>query len=140
MAEAGLAAAAADLDAFVDERLAAAGLSAGKLALFGFSQGAMMAMHVAPRRTAAVAGVVAISGRLLVPERLAVEVAVRPPVLLLHGDQDELVPFASMQLAGQALDAAGFEVYGHVMRGTGHGIAPDGLSAALAFLREHLPV
>jgi phospholipase/carboxylesterase len=139
MAEAGLAAAAADLDAFVDERLAAARLSAGKLALFGFSQGAMMAMHVAPRRTAAVAGVVAISGRLLVPERLAVEVAVRPPVLLLHGDQDQTVPFASMQLAGQALDAAGFEVYGHVMRGTGHGIAPDGLSAALAFLREHLP-
>jgi phospholipase/carboxylesterase len=137
-AAAGLAAAAADLNAFLDARLAEEGLSPDRLALVGFSQGAMMALEVAPRRAAAVAGVVAISGRLLAPERLAAEVVVRPPVLLIHGDADEVVPFASMGQAGRALDAAGFEVHGHVMRGTGHGIAPDGLGAALGFLRDRL--
>lgn len=138
-AEAGMAAAAEDLNAFLDARLSMAGLGAERLALFGFSQGAMMAMHVAPRRDRAVAGVVAISGRLLAPERLEAELKVRPPVLLVHGDEDDLVPFANMAHAGEVLDAAGIEVYGHVMRGIGHGIAPDGLSAALAFLREKLP-
>lgn len=137
-AEAGIAAAAADLDAFLDARLAEAGLAPARLALVGFSQGAMMALHVAPRRPAAVAGVVAISGRLLAPERLAAEAVVRPPVLLVHGDRDEMVPFDSMGEAGNALVAAGFETYGHVMRGTGHGIAPDGLGAALSFLKDAL--
>lgn len=139
-AAAGLAAAADDLDAFLDARLSDEGLAADRLALAGFSQGAMMALHVAPRRATAVAGVVAISGRLIGPERLAAETRVKPPVLLMHGDVDEVVPFASMDQAGQALVGAGFEVYGHVMRGTGHGIAPDGLGAALGFLRGRLAV
>lgn len=137
-AAAGLARAAADLDAFLDAQLARAGLGANRLALVGFSQGAMMALQVAPRRSEAVAGVVAISGRLLAPERMAAEARVRPPVLLVHGDQDPVVPFADMGLAGNALVAAGFQTYGHVMRGTGHGIAPDGLGAALSFLAERL--
>lgn len=137
-AEAGVARAAADLDAFLDERLAEAGLAPGRLALVGFSQGAMMALHVAPRRPVAVAGIVAISGRLLAPERLAAEAVVKPPVLLVHGDRDEMVPFEAMGEAGNALVAAGFETFGHVMRGTGHGIAPDGLGAALGFLKDVL--
>lgn len=127
------------MDAFLDARLAEEGLGPEALALVGFSQGAMMSLHVAPRRPAAVAGVVAISGRLLVPERLAAEAVVKPPVLLIHGDQDPVVPFADMGLAGEALVAAGFETYGHVMEGTGHGIAPDGLGVALQFLKERLP-
>jgi phospholipase/carboxylesterase len=135
----GLARAAEDLDAFLDARLAEAGLGPEALALVGFSQGAMMALHVAPRRPRAVAGIVAISGRLLAPERLEGEARVKPPVLLVHGDADEVVPFEDMSLAGDALVAAGFETYGHVMRGTGHGIAPDGLGATLGFLRERLP-
>jgi phospholipase/carboxylesterase len=138
-AAAGLAASAGDLDAFLDARLADEGLPPAAMALVGFSQGSMMSLHVAPRRPAAVAGVVAFSGRLLVPERLAAEAVVKPPVLLIHGDQDQMVPFADMELAGRALVAAGFETYGHVMKGTGHGIAPDGLGAALRFLKERLP-
>ncbi len=138
-AVAGMAAAVDDLNAFLDARLAEEGLSAAAMALVGFSQGAMMALHVAPRRAQAVAGIVAISGRLLAPERLAAEAVVKPPVLLVHGDQDPMVPFEDMGLAGNALVAAGFETYGHVMRGTGHGIAPDGLGAAVSFLRDVLP-
>lgn len=135
----GLARSSGDLDAFLDARLAEEGLTPDRLAVIGFSQGSMMALHVLTRRPAPVAGIVAFSGRLLVPERLAAEAVSKPPVLLVHGDQDPMVPFADMDLAGQALTDAGFETYGHVMKGTGHGIAPDGLSVALAFLAERLP-
>ncbi len=137
-AAAGLAAAADDLNAFLDAELVAAGLGPDRLVLVGFSQGAMMSLHVAPRRAQAMAGVVAISGRLLVPERLEAEALVKPPVLLIHGDQDPVVPFEDMGRAGQALTAAGFETFGHVMKGTGHGIAPDGLQVALSFLHDRL--
>lgn len=139
-AEAGLEASTVDLDAFLDARLDDEGLTADRLVLVGFSQGAMMAMHVAPRRHRQVAGIVAISGRLLRPELLAAEARVKPPVLLIHGDQDPVVPFADMGKAGDALTAAGFPTYGHVMKGTGHGIAPDGLGVALQFIRERLGI
>lgn len=137
-AEAGLVAAARDLNGFLDARLEEEGLAPEQLVLIGFSQGAMMSLHVAPRRSQAVGGVVAISGRLLRPEALAAEAVVKPPVLLIHGDQDPVVPFADMGKAGDALVAAGFPTYGHVMKGTGHGIAPDGLGVALQFLKERL--
>lgn len=138
LAEAGLDAAANDLNGFLDARLAEAGLGADRLVLIGFSQGAMTSLHVAPRRADPVAGVVAISGRLLRPEQLQAEAVSKPPVLLMHGDQDAVVPFADMGKAGDALVAAGFPTYGHVMRGTGHGIAPDGLGVVLQFLKERL--
>ncbi|WP_112873990.1 alpha/beta hydrolase [Paracoccus endophyticus] len=133
----GMARAAADIDAFLDAVLEREGLTPDRMVVVGFSQGTMMALHVVPRRAAAVAGIVGFSGRLLAPDSLA-EVRVRPPVLLVHGDQDEMVPFADMDLAAKALTDAGFTVYAHTMKGTGHGIAPDGLSVALAFVREVL--
>ncbi|MBC7142476.1 MAG: dienelactone hydrolase family protein [Rhodobacteraceae bacterium] len=135
----GLARSSEDLNAFLDARLAEEGMTPDRLAVIGFSQGTMMALHVLPRRSAPVAGIVGFSGRLLAPERLAAEAVSKPPVLLVHGDQDPMVPFADMGLAGQALTDAGFETYGHVMKGTGHGIAPDGLSVALTFLSDRLP-
>lgn len=138
-AASGLVAASVDLNAFLDARLVDEGLEAGAMALVGFSQGSMMSLHVAPRRPVALAGVVAFSGRLLVPERLAQDAVVKPPILLIHGDQDQMVPFEDMGLAGDTLIRAGFETYGHVMTGTGHGISPDGLSVATAFLQDRLP-
>ncbi len=131
--------AAADLNAFLDQRLVDEGLTPASLALVGFSQGAMMSMHVAPRRDVAMAAVVAISGKLMRPQTLAQEALVKPPVMLIHGDRDDVVPFGEMQAAGKALVAAGFETFGHVMQGTGHGIAPDGLGVAMQFLKERLP-
>ncbi|MBA50332.1 MAG: phospholipase [Paracoccus sp.] len=126
------------LNAFLDRVLADEGLEADRMIVIGFSQGTMMALHVLPRRDAEVAGIVGFSGRLLVPEMLEDEARVKPPVLLIHGDQDPMVPFQDMGLAGDALQAAGFEVFAHVMEGTGHGIAPDGLSVALAFIKDRL--
>jgi phospholipase/carboxylesterase len=138
-AETGLDAAAADLNAWLDGFLAVQGLPASSVALFGFSQGTMMALDVGLRRRESLACIVGFSGRLLRPERLAAEIASKPPVLLVHGDADQVVPFEDMGKAGRALDAAGVPVSGFVMRGTGHGIANDGLSAALGFIVEHLP-
>lgn len=137
-AEAGMRAAVDDLNAFLDGVLADEGVSADQVVLFGFSQGTMMALHVAPRRDEAFAAVVGFSGRLVQPESLVEEMRVKPPVLLVHGDQDDVVPVQSLQEAGEALANAGFEVYAHVMKGTAHGIAPDGLSVALAFIRDKL--
>jgi phospholipase/carboxylesterase len=138
-AETGMRAAIDDLNAFLDGVMVDEDLLPEQVALVGFSQGTMMALHVAPRREDAVAGVVGFSGRLLAPEVLSDEVRVRPPVLLVHGDADDMVPVQSLPEAAEALQKAGWEeVYAHVMKGTGHGIAPDGLSVALAFLRDRL--
>jgi len=137
-ARSAMAASVADLDAFLDTVLQAEALTPDRLAVVGFSQGTMMALHVLPRRVQPVAGIVGISGRLLAPELLS-EVRVRPPVLLIHGDQDPMVPYADMGLAAQALRGAGFQVATHTMPGTGHGIAADGLGVALALLQKVLP-
>ncbi|PZO65469.1 MAG: phospholipase [Paracoccus denitrificans] len=133
------AASFADVNAFLDKVLADERLTPDRLAVVGFSQGTMMALHVAPRRDTPVAGVVGFSGRLLDPEASADEVVSRPPILLCHGDQDQMVPFADMANAERALKAAGFDVRTFVMKGTGHGISPEGLGAAVAFLTQVLP-
>lgn len=138
-AEAGLTRATADIDAFLDQRLAYEGLDTGALAIVGFSQGAMMSLQVAPRRAAPMAAVVAISGRLLRPERLGTETKSRMPILIMHGDQDAVVEFDEMALAANTLVAAEFDVFGHVMKGMGHGISQDGLSSMRGFLTRYLP-
>ena len=128
-----------DLNAFLDALMVDEDILPEQLALFGFSQGTMMSLHVGPRREDALAGIVGFSGRLLEPDLLVDEVKTKPPVLLLHGDQDEVVPPQSLSEAAVGLEKAGFkEVFANVMKGTGHGIAPDGLSVALAFMRDKL--
>ena len=129
----------ADLNAFLDALMVDEDLLPEQVVLFGFSQGTMMALHVAPRREDAVAGIVAFSGRLLSPESLKDDAVSRPPVLLVHGDVDDVVPPQSLPDAAEALQEAGWtDVFAHIMKGTGHGIAPDGLSVALAFMRDKL--
>lgn len=138
-AERGLTAAAEDLNAFLDALMVDEDVLPEQVALLGFSQGTMMSLHVAPRREDPIAGIVAFSGRLLSPDTLAEETVSRMPVLLVHGDADDVVPVQSLPEAAEALQGAGFkEVFAHVMKGTAHGIAPDGLGVALAFLRDKL--
>ena len=135
----GMQAAASDLNAFLDALLVDEDLLPEQMVLFGFSQGTMMSLHVAPRREDPLAGIVAFSGRLLQPEVLPDETISRMPVLLVHGDADDVVPVQSLPQAAQALQDAGFtDVFAHIMKGTAHGIAPDGLSVALAFMRDKL--
>lgn len=135
----GMHAAVEDLNAFLDALMVDEDILPEQVVLFGFSQGTMMSLHVAPRREDAIAGVVAFSGRLLEPELLTDEAISRMPILLVHGDQDDVVPIKALPEAAEALQKANFkEVYAHIQKGTAHGIAPDGLSVALAFMRDKL--
>ena len=135
----GMQAAVEDLNAFLDALMVDEDILPEQVVLFGFSQGTMMSLHVAPRREDAIAGVVAFSGRLLEPELLVDEAISLMPILLVHGDQDDVVPVKALPEAAEALQKANFkEVYAHIQKGTAHGIAPDGLSVALAFMRDKL--
>ena len=134
----GTAAAAPGIDDFLTRELATADLDDDRLLLVGFSQGTMMALHVALRRPKRIAGVIGFSGMLVAPERLRDEIRSRPPVLLVHGTADDVVPFRSLELAERALRAASVMVDTHVSHGTGHAVGPDGLSAAAAFAKRVL--
>ncbi|NVO22966.1 alpha/beta hydrolase [Donghicola mangrovi] len=137
--EAGLLRAADDLRAYLLGILEEEDLLPEQMVLIGFSQGTMMSLHVGPRFEEPLGGIIGFSGRLLMPEVLPEEAKSRPPVLLLHGDQDDVVPPQSLPQAIDGLQAAGFkEVYAHVMKGTAHGISPDGLGVSLAFMRDKL--
>lgn len=134
----GMAVAVNLLNEWLDETMAAEGIDAANTILLGFSQGTMMALHVAPRREDALAGVVGFSGRLLAPERLEAEAVNHMPILLIHGDSDEVVPPQSLPEAANALTQAGFEVYTHISEGMGHGIGQDGLQIAFQFIHKEL--
>jgi phospholipase/carboxylesterase len=136
LALAGVRGAAADVDAFIDEKIAEHGLDEGRTVLIGFSQGTMMALHVGLRRKKPLAGIIGFSGMLAGPEVLEDEIRSRPPVLLIHGDQDEMLPHGLSQRAAQILQQTDIEVGLHIAEGIGHGINDTGLSVAARFLLE----
>lgn len=126
------------IDRFLDAELERHGLGASALALVGFSQGAMMALHTALRRPDPVAGIVGFSGMLIEPERMAREIASRPPVLLIHGDADPVVPFAALEASTRALDDLGVPAESLARPGLAHAIDETGLRAAVGFLMQRL--
>ena len=133
---AGAQTAAPSLNAYIDAQMAKHQLTTADVALIGFSQGSMMAMYTALRRPEALAGVVAISGALIGAELLASEVKSKTPICLIHGTQDEVVPFAAMGLAEAALKAASVPVEAHARAGLGHGIDEPSLGIMEAFLKK----
>ncbi len=135
---AGARKAAPVINAFIDEELARHGLPDSRLALVGFSQGTIMSLFVALRRARPTACVVGFSGALIGAETLAEELSARPPILLVHGDADQIVPVAALQDAVGALGMLEVTCQWHISRGVGHGIDPEGLALGGAFLREHL--
>jgi phospholipase/carboxylesterase len=135
---AGVRIAAPALNEYIDSHLATHGLSENKLALVGFSQGTMMALHVGPRRLEPLAAIVGYSGMLADPDALAVEVATKPPVLLVHGDADEVLPVTAMYQAKTRLEALGFEVAAHVSPNLGHSVDDSGLQLGARFLANRL--
>jgi phospholipase/carboxylesterase len=126
--------AAAILDACIDAELARRGLAEDGLALVGFSQGTMMALHVAPRRSRAVAAVVGYSGMLIAPQLLATEIRSKPPMLLVHGTADPVVPYASLAAAKAALEAVGIAVTTETRPGVAHAIEERGLALGGDFI------
>jgi phospholipase/carboxylesterase len=129
------------LDAFLDAELGRLGLDDSKLALVGFSQGAMMALHVGLRRPRAPAAILGFSGLLVGPEHLSEATArdsrgAPPPILLVHGDQDPLIPFDAMFIAADALAGASIPTQWHLSLGIGHGIDNEGLRQGGLFLAK----
>jgi phospholipase/carboxylesterase len=133
--EAGVRTAAPFLDRLIDAELARLGLPANAYALVGFSQGAMTALFVGLRRPAAPRAIVAFSGALLAPAALAAERRNSAPILLVHGESDDVVPSIRSQEAEQVLRAAGVRVESLFMPGLGHGIDEGGIAAAAEFLK-----
>jgi phospholipase/carboxylesterase len=131
--------AAPGLEAFLDAELTRRKLAPSALALVGFSQGTMMALHVGLRRASAPFAIVGYSGLLALPpdanaEKLAAEIRSRPPVLLVHGEQDDLIPVQALFHAASGLGSLGVPVEWHVSQGMGHGIDQEGLRHGGEFL------
>jgi phospholipase/carboxylesterase len=123
-------------DRFVDAELARLSLPATAYALMGFSQGAMTVLFTGPRRAVAPRAIMAFSGGLAAPEKLAAELANRAPVLLVHGEADEVVPVSRSRDAAVALRAAGIAVEETYSERLGHGIDDAGLTAGALFLQR----
>lgn len=140
---AGVQSAQRALDSFLDAELARLNLPGSHLALVGFSQGTMMALHVGLRRKVAPAGIVGFSGiHVLPPEgataAFADEITARPPVLLIHGDLDQVIPPMALPRAVESLQQQGVAVRAHLSNGLAHGIDGTGLTLAGTFLTEVL--
>lgn len=126
------------VDNFLDNLLKKTGLSDENMALVGFSQGSMMSMYVAPRRTNPCAGVLAYSGALLGASTLNNPDIHKIPTCLIHGDADTVVPITAWHQAKAGLEAANFPVSGEIIRGLPHSIDETGLILGQDFLKSIL--
>ena len=134
--ETGVRRAAAHLDAFIDSELARLGLPETDYALMGFSQGAMTALFTGLRRAPGPRGILAFSGALIAPEKLGEERANEAPVLIVHGEEDTVLPALLSRQAERQLEEAGVAVEALYVPRLGHGIDDQGLSAGALFLQR----
>jgi phospholipase/carboxylesterase len=133
----GVVAARPALDGFLDAELARHGLEDSHLALVGFSQGTMMALHTGLRRRGRLAGILGYSGLLAEPDQAGTDRATQaPPVLLVHGDADQVIPLDALFMSANALGEAEVACEWHLSLGVGHGIDPAGLRHGGLFLRR----
>jgi phospholipase/carboxylesterase len=133
------------LNAFLDEELERYRLPPAALALVGFSQGTMMALHVGLRRAVPVAAIVGYSGLLVTPgdgsaKSIEADIRSRPPVLLVHGERDDLIPAQALFQSCHALAQIGIPVEWHLSLGIGHGIDGDGLRHGGEFLARRFNI
>jgi len=135
---AGAASAAPAIDQFIDRKLDQYGLTEANLAIAGFSQGTMMALHIGLRRKQPVAAIVGYSGMLTEAAHLSRADVPKPPVLLVHGSADPVVPVAALHMAEAELKRAGVSVETHVSLGLGHTVDPVGLRLGRDFIANAL--
>ena len=106
--------------------------------LFGFSQGTMLSLYLGPQRVQALGGIIGFSGKLINVEDFKSKILSKPPILLIHGDQDPVVSPLSLSEAVNELTSLNFEIRQYLSVGVAHGIAPNGLAESLKFLQEKI--
>lgn len=121
---------------FLEDLWAQTGIAPERTLLAGFSQGAMMALHVGLSMPQELMGIVAFSGALVPPEGFGAPGSAKPAICLVHGDMDEVVDPNLSADAKRLLAENGYDVRFHISHGVGHGIAPDGLAFASEFIAE----
>ena len=126
------------IDRSLDDELARTGLTPDKLAVVGFSQGGIVALQSVLRRTNPIGALVGLSTILPNAQSLPGEIASKPPVLLVHGDQDQVLPATYAEQSAQALSGFGVPVDKHILRGRGHEIDQEGLGLIRDFLARHM--
>lgn len=127
------------LQAFIDSELEKHGLDETKCVLVGFSQGTMMALHVGLRRKKQLAGIIAYSGVLAGSEKIDKSIKVKPPVLLVHGEDDPVIPVEALSIAKQALRTIDVDPEWHIVADLGHGIDALGFQIGYNFMKRMLP-
>jgi phospholipase/carboxylesterase len=125
------------LNNFIDNKLNELNLSDKDLSLVGFSQGTMMSLHVGLRRSVAMSSIVGFSGRLIREDTLSDDMKSKPPIYLIHGDQDPMVPYSDTINAAKILKDLDVDVQSHISPNTPHSIAQDGLEIAIKFLSSN---
>ncbi len=132
----GVSSASQILERFIEECLENYKLSYERIAIFGFSQGGMMATHYAYRKKPCIAAAISASGIMISPAMTKKEIVSKPRTLLIHGDQDDIIPISAMKLTFAALKDMGVDVSTHISRGLAHGIDQQGVVAAGQFLKD----
>jgi len=130
----GVEAASAALGPYLDAELARLALPPERLMLVGFSQGTMLSLHVGLRRSVKPAAILGYSGMLVAADDVPTSGTDAPPILLVHGDADTMIPPEALFAAAGALGKAGIVVQWHLTKGMGHSIGPDGLMLGAGFL------
>ena len=134
----GVNSAAPIVDAFINSQIDAFGVPPEKVAVMGFSQGTMVALYTVPKREKGLGAILGFSGALIGGELLESTTQSKPPVHLIHGTDDEVVPYSVMDPAKQILETSGFDVETTTCKDLGHSISEDGLKTGIAFLKKHL--
>ena len=124
------------LDEWLTQKVKSENVQDKDVFLFGFSQGTMLALHSATSRKKSLGGVLGFSGKLVEETRFRKNLSSKCPILLVHGDQDDIVPYENSSYASEKLQKQDFKVNFHLTRGVGHGISPEGLQHALNFLNQ----
>ena len=137
---AGASSASPAIDGFIDRKLDEYGLTEANLAIVGFSQGTMMALHVGLRMPRQLAAIVGYSGMLTGGHELSHLPMSKPPVLLIHGSADPVVPAAALHAAKMQLEHVGINVTVHIYTGIGRSVDPVGLRMGGEFVAKALNI
>ncbi len=123
------------LQDFIDKELAHYNIDERSCVLVGFSQGTMMMLHCGLRRLKKLAGIIGYSGVLAGFEKLGETLSSKPPILLVHGAMDPVVPVEALHLSKKAMIEQNIEVEWHINADIGHTIDPLGFLLGQNFLK-----